>query len=287
VFHAHCIYDKFSRTRGIILVGVVLSGIVCSDLALSQNPIPSTDTPKIQQEKKCINPPPLFDVNQFPGPIKRSAAYVSRKLERRTVPELPGQPGNTICALGTHQRFTLFLSDSFDPASFASIAVTAGWAQLWNEEPKLGQGAMGYAQRYGVATTDQFSSGFLTRFLYPSIFKEDPRYYRMGEGPFKNRLIHAVSHIIVAHRNSGAAEFNFSEWFGLTSSVALRNLYHPDRLRGFEPAASRIEMGLVSDMGADIFREFWPEISRKLKLPFVSRDRSHDENAQTRNSSDR
>src|ERR1051326_5146620 len=114
---------------------------------------------------------------------------------------------------------------------------SAGWAQLWNDEPSLGQGAKGYAQRYGVATTDQFSSGFFSRFLYPSIFKEDPRYYRRGEGPFKHRLFHAVSHIIVAHRNSGAAQFNFSEWFGLTSSVALRNLYHPDRLRRFEPAA--------------------------------------------------
>jgi hypothetical protein len=87
-----------------------------------------------------------------------------------------------------------------------------------------------------------------------------------------------MSHIIVAHRNSGAATFNFSEWFGLTSSVALRNMYHPDRLRGFEPAACGVEMGLVSDMGTDIFREFWPEISRKLRLPFVSRDRSHDKN---------
>jgi hypothetical protein len=84
-----------------------------------------------------------------------------------------------------------------------------------------------------------------------------------------------MSHIIVAHRNSGAAEFNFSEWFGLTSSVALRNLYHPDRIRGFEPAAQRVAVGVAWDMGADIFREFWPEISRKLRLPFVSRDRSH------------
>ena len=286
MFHAHCTHDKLSRTCGIVVAGVVLAGILFSDPALSQNSDSSGDTPKIQRaEEKCIDPPPLFDVNEFPGPIKKSAAYVSRKFERRTVPEPPPRSGTTICALEPHQRFALFVSDSFDPASFASRAFTAGWAQLWNDERKLGQGSKGYAQRYGVATTDQFSSGFFTRFLYPSIFKEDPRYYRMGEGPFKNRLIHAMSHIIVAHQNSGAAEFNFSEWFGLTSSVALRNMYHPDRLRGFQPAALRIEAGLLSDMGTDIFREFWPEISRKLKLPFVSRDRSHVENAQTRNSS--
>jgi hypothetical protein len=271
-------YDKVSRTGRIIVIGA-LTGTLLSDPALSQSPDSSGNTPKVQgTEEKCIHPPPLFDVNEFPGPIKKTAAYVSRKLERRTVPELPRRPGTTICALGPHQRFMLYVSDSFDPASFASRAFTTGWAQLWNDQPKLGQGAKGYAQRYGAATADQFSNGFFTTFLYPSIFSEDPRYYRRGQGAFQKRLIHAMSHIIVAHRTSGAATFNFSEWFGLTSSVALRNMYHPDRLRGFEPAARGVEMGLVSEMGTDIFREFWPEISRKLKLPFVSRDRSHDKN---------
>src|SRR5437867_7922698 len=113
-------YDKVSRARGIILVSLVLAGTLFSDPALSQNPDSSGDTPKIQRaEVKCINPPPLFDVNEFPGPIKKTAAYVSRKLERRTVPEPPRRAGTTICALEPHQRFALFVSDSLDPVSFA------------------------------------------------------------------------------------------------------------------------------------------------------------------------
>jgi hypothetical protein len=164
-------------TCGIILVSVVLTGTLFSDPGLSQNPDSPANTPKIQEtEEKCINPPPLFDVNEFPGLIKKTAAYVSRKLERRTVPQPPRRPGMTICALGSHQRFALFVSDSSDPVSFASRAFTTGWAQFLNDEPKLGQGTIGYAHRYGVATTDQFSKGFFTTFLYPSIFKEDPRY---------------------------------------------------------------------------------------------------------------
>ena len=75
---------KVSWARWIILVSVVLTGTLFSDPALSQNPGSSEDIPKIQgTEVKCINPPPLFDVNQFPGPIKKTAAYVSRKLDER------------------------------------------------------------------------------------------------------------------------------------------------------------------------------------------------------------
>ena len=259
---------KVSWARWIILVSVVLTGTLFSDPALSQNPGSSEDIPKIQgTEEKCINPPPLFDVNQFPGPIKKTAAYVSRKLERKTVPQPPRRSGTTICALEPHERFALFVSDSFDPVSFASRTFTTGWAQFRNDEPKLGQGVEGYAKRYGVATTDQFSKGFFTTFLYPSIFKEDPRYYRMGQGAGQNRLIHAMSHILIANQNSGAEMFNFSEWFGLTSSVALRNLYHPDRLRGFQPAARRVEAGLLLDMGTDIFREFLARDRAKIEDP--------------------
>ena len=188
-------YDKANRARGIILVSVVLTGTLFSDPALLQNPDSSGNT-KIQAvEDKCINPPPLFDVNEFPGPIKKTAAYVSRRLERKTVPLLPRRSVSTICALEPHQRFALFISDSFDPVSFVSKAFTTGWAQYRNDEPKLGQGVEGYAKRYGVGTTDHFSTGIFTTFLYPSIFKEDPRYYRMGKGSFQNRLIHAMSHI--------------------------------------------------------------------------------------------
>jgi len=65
---------------------------------------------------------------------------------------------------------------------------------------------------------------------------------------------------------------NFSEWFGRSSSVALSNLYHPGNRRGFEPSAVRVSLGVGSDIGFDVLREFWPEIVRKLKLPFRQRD---------------
>jgi hypothetical protein len=62
--------------------------------------------------------------------------------------------------------------------------------------------------------------------------------------------------------------FNFSEWLGTTSAVVLSNTYHPDNQRGFAPAAQRVGYSVLQDIGFDVLREFWPEISRKFKLPF-------------------
>jgi uncharacterized protein (UPF0297 family) len=62
--------------------------------------------------------------------------------------------------------------------------------------------------------------------------------------------------------------FNFSEWMGTTSAVALSNVYHPGNERGFGPAARRVGYAIATDMGFDVLREFWPEIARKLRMPF-------------------
>jgi hypothetical protein len=62
--------------------------------------------------------------------------------------------------------------------------------------------------------------------------------------------------------------FNYSEWLGTASAVALSNAYHPGNQRGFAPAARLAGYSILTDMGYDTLREFWPEISRKFKLPF-------------------
>jgi preprotein translocase subunit SecA len=77
-----------------------------------------------------------------------------------------------------------------------------------------------------------------------------------------------LEHAVVAHRDDGKRMFNLSEWLGTTSTVVVSNTYHADNQRGFAPAAQRVGYSILQDMGFDVLREFWPEISRKFKLPF-------------------
>ena len=72
----------------------------------------------------------------------------------------------------------------------------------------------------------------------------------------------------MAHRDNGNRMFNFSEWLGTASAVSLSNIYHPGNQRGFASSAEGVGFSVLSDMGFDVLREFWPEISHKLRLPF-------------------
>jgi hypothetical protein len=62
--------------------------------------------------------------------------------------------------------------------------------------------------------------------------------------------------------------FNYTEWLATGSSVALNNLYHPGNQPGVAAAARNGAFVVLQDMGFDVLREFWPEVARKLNLPF-------------------
>ena len=221
-------------------------------------------------QSPCEQPAKLFSASEYSGPLKRFTAWFSRKPEMTTVPARQTN-GKTICALDAGQKFHLFFKSTVDPVTFIGAGVSAGISQLNNDDKEWGQGAEGYGKRYAAAFTDRASRNFFGKFFYPTIFHQDPRYFREGHGSTKARLGHAMAHTFVARSDSGASMPNLSLWAGTTSSVALANLYHPDQERGFTPAAQRVGISLGTNMGFDVLKEFWPEIVRKLNLPFRER----------------
>jgi hypothetical protein len=72
----------------------------------------------------------------------------------------------------------------------------------------------------------------------------------------------------VAHRDTGKRMFNVSQWLGTMSAVALSDVYHPGNERGLTPALRAGGYALLTGMGFDVLREFWPDIARKLHMPF-------------------
>ena len=236
---------------------------------------PQQPTPTPLQEEAiqnaaapCVQPPPMVRIGDYDGPLKKVVGTFARPLERKAVPSQHYKPGAKLCTLKLKDKFVLFVQDSFDPVTFLGTGFDAGLDQAENTDPSYGQGAEGYGRRFGAEFAGQASSRFFKDFAYPFLFSEDPRYYRLARGSGGKRLLHAVEHAVVAPRDDGAQMFNFSEWLGTTSTVVLSNTYHPDNRRGFSPAAQRVGFSILQDMGFDVLREFWPEISRKLKLPF-------------------
>lgn len=222
--------------------------------------------------RTCARPAEALDIDDYNGPFSHLISGISQRLDGQTA--MPGEQRRVQpCSLSAGDKFRLFVQNSTEPMAFLGASWEAAWSQRDHNDPSFGQGAHGYFRRYNAAMLSNFSGEFFSTFLFPSIFHQDPRYYRLGSGPVHRRLAHAMRHVFVAQNDSGQPMINYSEWMGLASAKALSNLIHPDNERGFGTTAQRVGMNVTSDMAWDVLKEFWPDINRKLHLPF----RRHDE----------
>jgi hypothetical protein len=242
----------------------------------SPAPAPSTQAPaQLVDANGCIRPAPLPSADDYNGPFNKLVVRFSRKLDIRTValPQGP-RPHQRICSLDARQKFRLFIMDTIEPVTFAGAGISAGIAQASDDDPSFGQGAVGYGKRYAVAFLDSSSSNFFHTFFFPTLFRQDPRYYRWDQGSSEGRLGHAFQHTFITRSDGGKKMFNFSEWLGTVSADALGTIYHPGARRGVSAAAVRDSINIGTDMGFDVLREFWPEIARKFRLPFRTPDQT-------------
>jgi hypothetical protein len=182
------------------------------------------------------------------------------------------------------QKFKVVARGSFDKVQFPWYGFLAGISQAENSEPGYGQGAEGYAKRYGSAFADGTIENFMTSAVLPSILHQDPRFFQSSEGGFTRRTGYAVSRIFVTRTDSGREQFNYSEIVGSALSAAIStNSYHP---RAFitvrynaegmptyiHNASDRTLPNTLSVWGTQVgydtitivIKEFWPDIHRKM-----------------------
>jgi len=251
--------------------------IICILIALTRNgldaqvPAPTT-APREEATRNavapCLEPPPLVRWDEYHGPLKRAEGLFARKVERKAVRVPRFKPDTLLCSLETKDKFTLFLHDTFEPVSLLSAGFNAGMDQAADRDPGLGLGAAGYGSRFGIDFAAETTWRFVKDFAYPTVFSEDPRYYRLGRGSRGKRLLHAAAHSFLAFRDNGKYMFNFTEWLGTMSAAALQNAYHPGDDHTLGSIMKQTGYSVSVDVGFDIVREFWPEVARKLKIPF-------------------
>jgi hypothetical protein len=103
----------------------------------------------------------------------------------------------------------------------------------------------------------------MTEAIYPSIFHQDPRYFRRVAGSGRSRLAYAVSRLLWTHGDSGGTQFNYSEWLGNSTAVAISNACYPDQ-RSASSSISKLAMQIGIDAVGNVLREFWPDLQRKF-----------------------
>jgi Carboxypeptidase regulatory-like domain len=158
-------------------------------------------------------------------------------------------------------KFQLALRVSYDPVTWAGIAVIAGANQAGDKPSGYGQGAQGYAKRFGATTLDGFTDIMIGGAILPSLLHQDPRYFYQGTGTVKSRTLHALSYPFACKGDNGKRQPNYSSLGGDLAASALTNLYYPASDRGVGMTFENFAISTGERMVATLFQEF---VLRKL-----------------------
>lgn len=227
----------------------------------------------VAQQQSPPAPPPAVESPQLGSADKSNQGAKTPDPQKGTTNDrifyampnfLTVENAGRVPPLSSKQKFKLVAEDSFDYFNYPWFGVLAGISQAENSEAGYGQGAQGYAKRYGSTFADGTIENFTTGALFPSLLHQDPRYYQLGEGKFLHRAGYAVTRIFITRTDSGRRQFNYSEISGAAVAAGISNAYHPVGDRNFANTMSI----WATDMGWDTFilvvKEFWPDVRRKL-----------------------
>jgi hypothetical protein len=159
--------------------------------------------------------------------------------------------------LAPRHKFGLAWKSVTDPVTFAAVGVVAGLDQAGDRWGAYGQGAQGYAKRFGASYGDVVAGTFIGSAILPTVLKQDPRYFYKGRGSKRSRILYALANSVICKGDNGHWQPNYSNIAGNLAAGGISNLYYPANDRnGIGTVVTTALIRLGETAVANIFQEF-------------------------------
>lgn len=240
----------------------------------------SQDASKPVSDQATTQPPEKTKVDAQTSAQGKVAGTSNDRLFYTLPNFLTLQSNKQLPPMSAGDKFKVVALGTFDYVEYPWWGILAAIRQAADADAAFGQGWGAYAKRYGTTAGDSMVENFMVGAVFPSILRQDPRYYQSGQGSFLRRMGYSTSRIFVTRTDSGRAQFNYSEIFGAATAAAISTYtYHPRSAYVSTPsnphmfvASERTFSNVAStwgtQMGLDtitiVVKEFWPDIHRKL-----------------------
>ena len=200
------------------------------------------------------------------GPGSSKTRQLETKVLDLVVPDtlVVEGPDAVVPPLTASQKFGQVTKNFLNPFTFLGTAVQSGIDQAADIHHGYGQGAEGYAKRYGANIADTATMQLFGVGVYPAIFRSDPRYYRMGNGGFFRRGIYAATRVFITRTDSGRRVFNAPEILAGATTSAISRSYYPSDERNAGDFAYSMGARIAFDGVYNLAKEFWPDVRKHL-----------------------
>jgi hypothetical protein len=161
-------------------------------------------------------------------------------------------------------KFVGATEDSFDYSSVIFAGMLAGVAQAENSYPEFHQGGAGFGRYFWHTFADQTDENYQVEFVFPTLLRQDSRYYTLGHGGFVKRTVYSFSRVLITRTDAGHETFNSAEIVGAGAAAGISDLYYPSQERTWTKTGQRWLLNVSLDGATFIFKEFWPDLNNKF-----------------------
>ena len=213
-------------------------------------------------------------ISSRPVPCSREASG-----ERKSGAVVPGFPCDTSgnryvpfldstapAPLTPAQKGVLAVRNFEDPGNLVWIVYMSAMTIGMDAHTAYGPGWKGFGENVGYRTVRDGTGEFVGTFLIPSLTHQDPRYHRMPNASVPRRILHAVSHTIIAESDDGGRMPNYGVLVGTPIRAEIANLYVPGVQCNLPGTARRVANSFAMDPANDLITEFLPDVARHVHI---------------------
>jgi hypothetical protein len=165
--------------------------------------------------------------------------------------------------LGLKKKAYLFGYRAIEPTGFGKSLFTAGIAQLRDSPEEWGQGMAGFGRRYGHRLANRAVETGIG-FGVAALLREDGRYFRLSEGGVGQRIKHSLRHTMLTRTDNGGRTIAVWRLVGNYGAQFVSNTWRPASENSTGDALVRGTISIGYDAASNVFKEFWPDIKRKV-----------------------
>ena len=172
--------------------------------------------------------------------------------------------GSTLPPQTVHEKFTTAFADTVDPANFVLSALVAAYDYGRGSTPEFGSGGVAFGRYYWHSLADQSIENTSVEFLVPVLTHEDTRYYTLGHGGVRKRIVYSLSRVVITRSDSGKETVNLGEILGAGLASGVSSRYYPASQRDAGSMLDSYALNLGIDAASYVLREFDEDLARKF-----------------------
>jgi hypothetical protein len=161
------------------------------------------------------------------------------------------------------ERLGKYVTGLVSPVSFVNAAAAAGISQASNTPKEWGGGAEAYGKRVGNVFAQHVIRDTL-EYGASAALHEDNRYFASGETGFLRRTKYALMSTFLARHDNGSRSFSFSRIGSSAGAAFISREWQPPSTTSAGDGAVAFGLNMGTQVGFNVFREFWPDMKRRF-----------------------